>query len=35
MCDKCIKRAVGREILDVQLKVEKLFKKVDEDESLK
>lgn len=29
MCKKCIKRAFGREIIDTQLKLERLFKKVD------
>jgi len=34
MCSKCLDRARGREIIDLQLKIEKLFKKVDGDTSL-
>ena len=29
MCNKCLKRALGREIVDVELKLERLFKKVE------
>ncbi len=34
MCDKCLKRAQGKEIINLQLKIEKLFKKIDGNTSL-
>jgi hypothetical protein len=35
MCDKCLKRAIGREIVDVQLKLDRVFAKLEKDPSLK
>lgn len=29
MCEKCLKRAIGREILDIESKLNRLFKKVE------
>lgn len=29
MCKKCIKRALGREIVDIESKLERLFKKIE------
>jgi hypothetical protein len=31
MCDKCIKRAIGKEILDVQFKLDRIFAKAEKD----
>jgi len=29
MCDKCIKRAIGREIVDIESKLTRIFKKME------
>lgn len=29
MCDKCLKRAIGREIVDLESKLDRLFKKME------
>jgi hypothetical protein len=34
MCNKCLVRARGREIVDLSIKIDNLFKKVDGDQSL-
>ena len=34
MCDKCLKRAIGCEIISIQLRLDKVFKKLDNDPTL-
>lgn len=34
MCDKCLKRAIGREIIEAEHKLNNVFKKLDNDPSL-
>jgi hypothetical protein len=35
MCDKCLKRAIGKEIVNVELSLTRVFAKLDKNPSLK